>query len=148
MVAGYLTAVVLGIVDFSPLAQAQLFTIPNFHLTKFDLQAVITMVPVLLVITAEHIGHQIVTGNVIGGITFLLYGMIGTSGLRILVDKQVDYSKNRNLILTSVVFVAGLSGLTLKMGAISITGMTLAAVTAMVLSLAFYALDKAKLMND
>lgn len=31
--------------------------------------------------------------------------MIGTSGLRILVDNHVDYSKNRNMILTSVIFV-------------------------------------------
>ena len=74
-----------------------------------------------------------IPGDVIGGITFLLYGMIGTSGLRILVDKKVDYGKNRNLILTSVVFVAGLSGLTLTFGAVSITGMTLAAVTAVIL---------------
>ncbi|MEG2958799.1 MAG: solute carrier family 23 protein, partial [Oscillospiraceae bacterium] len=85
---------------------------------------------------------------VIGGITFLLYGMIGTSGLRVLVDKKVDYSQNRNLILTSIVFVAGLSGLTLTLGAVSVTGMTLAAVVAVVLSLTFYLLDKAKLMND
>ena len=83
-----------------------------------------------------------------GGVSFLLYGMIGTSGLRILVDKQVDYSKNSNLILTSVVFVAGLSGLTLNFGTISISGMTLAAVTAVVISLTFYILKKANLMND
>ena len=89
-----------------------------------------------------------IPGDVIGGITFLLYGMIGTSGLRILVDKQVDYSKNSNLILTSVVFVAGLSGLTLNFGTISISGMTLAAVTAVVISLTFYILKKANLMND
>ena len=89
-----------------------------------------------------------IPGDVIGGITFLLYGMIGTSGLRILVDKQVDYGKNRNLILTSVVFVAGLSGLTISLGTISISGMTLAAITAVIISLIFYALDKAKLMND
>ena len=74
--------------------------------------------------------------------------MIGSSGIRILVDNKVDYGKNKNLILTSVVFVAGLSGLTLTVGAISITGMTLAAVVAMVLSLAFYLLDRAGLMND
>ena len=89
-----------------------------------------------------------IPGDVIGGITFLLYGMIGTSGLRILVDKQVDYSKNRNLILTSVVFVAGLSGLTISFASVSISGMTLAAVTAVVISLIFYALDKANLLND
>ncbi len=48
-----------------------------------------------------------IPGPVIGGISFLLYGMIGTSGLRMLVDGQVDYGKSRNLTLTSVVFVGG-----------------------------------------
>ena len=33
---------------------------------------------------------QTIPGPVIGGISFLLYGMIGTSGLRILVDSKVD----------------------------------------------------------
>ncbi|MBQ9992153.1 MAG: uracil permease, partial [Firmicutes bacterium] len=89
-----------------------------------------------------------IPGEVIGGITFLLYGMIGTSGLRILVDKNVDYSKNSNLILTSVVFVAGLSGLTINIATISISGMTLAAVTAVVLSLIFYVLGKFNLLNE
>ena len=41
-----------------------------------------------------------IPGAVIGGISFLLYGMIGTSGLRILVDNHVDYGKNRNMVLT------------------------------------------------
>lgn len=229
MVCGYITACICGIVDFSPLQGVRLFSIPDFQLAKFDLQAILTICPVLLVITAEHIGHQIVTGkivdrdllknpglhrsllgdnlstalsglvggvptttygenigvmavtgvysvqviggaavfsilmafigplsafiatipgDVIGGITFLLYGMIGASGLRILVDKKVDYSKNKNLILTSVVFVAGLSGLTITIGSISLSGMTLAAITAIVISLIFHVLDKAKLMND
>ncbi|MCC2257787.1 uracil permease [Intestinimonas aquisgranensis] len=229
MICGYLTAVALGPVDFTPLAEAKLFTLPQFHLAKFDLNAILTIAPVILVIATEHIGHQVVTGkivgrdlikdpglhrsllgdnlstaisgfvgsvptttygenigvmavtgvysvqviagaavisllmafvgplaafistipgDVIGGITFLLYGMIGTSGLRILVDKKVDYGKNRNLILTSVVFVAGLSGLTITIGSVSITGMTLAAVTAVIISLIFFLLDKAKLMND
>lgn len=229
MICGYVTACAFGMVDFTPLQNTSLFIIPDFHLAKFDLNSILTICPVLLVITAEHIGHQVVTGkivgrdlikdpglhrsllgdnlssalsgmfgsvptttygenigvmavtgvysvqviagaavfsivmafvgplsaliatipgDVIGGITFLLYGMIGTSGLRILVDKQVDYSKNRNLILTSVVFVAGLSGLTLSFGTISISGMTLAAMTAMIISLVFYLLDRAKLLND
>ena len=229
MICGYLTAVALNLVDFTPLAEAKLFTLPQFHLAKFDLNAILTIAPVILVIATEHIGHQVVTGkivgrdlikdpglhrsllgdnlstaisgfvgsvptttygenigvmavtgvysvqviagaavisllmafvgplaafistipgDVIGGITFLLYGMIGTSGLRILVDQKVDYGKNRNLILTSVVFVAGLSGLTLTFGSVSITGMTLAAVTAVIISLVFFLLDKAGLMND
>ena len=89
-----------------------------------------------------------IPGPVIGGISFLLYGMIGTSGLRMLVDNKVDYSKSRNLTLTSVVFVTGLSGIALKMGNVELTGMVLACVVAMALSLVFYILDKLKLTND
>ena len=74
---------------------------------------------------------------VIGGISFLLYGMIGTSGLRILVDSKVDYSKSKNLILTSVIFVTGLSGITLKFGSLELKGMVLACVVGMILSLSF-----------
>jgi uracil permease len=83
-----------------------------------------------------------IPGDVIGGITFLLYGMIGTSGLRILVDRKVDYAKARNLVMTSVVFVAGLSGLTLKLGQVGISGMTLGALAGLFFGIVFYVFDK------
>ena len=91
---------------------------------------------------------QTIPGPVIGGISFLLYGMIGTSGLRILVDNKVDYSKNRNMVLTSVVFVVGLSGVTLSLGNVALSGMTLAAIVAMLMSLLFFAFDKLGWSND
>ena len=74
---------------------------------------------------------QTIPGPVIGGISFLLYGMIGTSGLRILVDSQVDYGKNRNQALTAVIFVTGLSGIKVNFGNVQLTGMVLACVTGM-----------------
>ena len=89
-----------------------------------------------------------IPGPVIGGISFLLYGMIGASGIRILVDSQVDYGRSRNLMLTSIVFVTGLSGIKVNFGNIQLTGMVLACVVAMILSLIFYILDKLKLTND
>ena len=89
-----------------------------------------------------------IPGPVIGGISILLYGMIGTSGLRILVDNKVDYGKSRNLILTSVIFVIGLSGIALNMGNVQLTGMVLACVVGMALSLIFYILDRLHLTND
>ena len=89
-----------------------------------------------------------IPGPVIGGISFLLYGMIGTSGLRMLVDGKVDYSKSRNLTLTSVVFVVGLSRIALNLGDVQLTGMVLACIVAMGLSLVFYVLDRLKLTND
>ena len=89
-----------------------------------------------------------IPGDVIGGVTFLLYGMIGTSGIRLLVDQKVDYSISKNLILTSVIFTTGLSGLTVKFGAINLSGMVLASVVAVVLSLVFYMCQKLNLLNE
>ena len=65
-----------------------------------------------------------------------------------LVDNKVDYGKSRNLTLTSVVFVTGLSGIAVNFGDVQLTGMVLACVVAMILSLIFYILDKLKLTND
>ena len=73
--------------------------------------------------------------------------MIGTSGVRILVYQHVDYSINKNLILTSVVFVTGLSSITLNFGGIQLTGMVLACIVAMILSLIFYVMEKLNLTN-
>lgn len=89
-----------------------------------------------------------IPGPVIGGISFLLYGMIGTSGIRILVDSKVDYARSRNLALTSVIFVTGLSGITIRFGEIELKGMVLACIVGMILSLIFYVLDKLNLTND
>lgn len=229
VIAGYVAALACGILDFSQVASASWFALPNFQMPKFDMGAIMMILPVLLVITSEHIGHQVVTskivgrdllkkpglhrslfgdnfstmisgligsvptttygenigvmavtrvysvrviagaaflsiicsfvgklsmliqtipGPVIGGISFLLYGMIGASGIRILVDSQVDYGLSRNLTLTSVVFVTGLSGIAVKFGDIELTGMVLACIVGMILSLVFYILDRLKLTND
>ena len=229
VIVGYVSALACGIVDFAEVAAAPVFALPNFSMPKFNLEAIMIILPVLLVITSEHIGHQVVTskivgrdllkdpglhrslfgdnfstmisgligsvptttygenigvmaitrvysvrviagaavlsivcsfigkfstlistipGPVIGGISFLLYGMIGTSGLRILVDSRVDYGNSRNLALTSVIFVTGLSGIAVKFGNVQLTGMVLACVVGMILSLVFYVLDYFKLTNE
>lgn len=225
---GYLAAIFFNQVDFSPLVNSSLFTFPKFQLAKFSLDSIITMLPVLLVITSEHISHQVVTsnivgkdlikdpglhrtifadnfstalsglvggvptttygenigvmaitgvysvkvigfaglfsilmafigplsaliqtipGNVIGGVTFLLYGMIGASGIRLLVDENVDYSKADNLILTSIIFITGLSGLSINFASINLSGMVLASVVAVVLSLFIHLIKKLGLSN-
>lgn len=229
IICGYVAAICCGIVDFSQVRDASFFALPNFSVPKFKMEAIMIVLPVILVIASEHIGHQIVTGKivgrnlikdpglhrslfadnfstmlsgfigsvptttygenigvmavtgvysvrviggaailsiiisfigkmtalistipgpVIGGISFLLYGMIGTSGIRILVDEKVDYGRNRNQVLTSVIFVTGLSGVAVKIGNLELTGMVLACVVGMILSLMFYALDKLHLTND
>ena len=89
-----------------------------------------------------------IPGPVIGGISFLLYGMIGASGLRILVDSNVNYGRNRNIIMTSVVFVTGLSGVTLNLGDVQLKGMVLACVVGMMMGLIFHILDRLHLTND
>lgn len=83
-----------------------------------------------------------IPGDVIGGVTFLLYGMIGASGIRLLVDKNVDYGKSKNLVLTSVILTTGLSGISVSFAGISLSGMVLSSVVAVVLSLFFYLVDK------
>jgi uracil permease len=91
---------------------------------------------------------QTIPGPVIGGISFLLYGMIGASGIRLIVDERVDYSRSRNLTLTSVVFVTGLSGVALNVFNVTLKGMVLASLVGMVLSLLFYVFDKFGWTND
>jgi len=85
---------------------------------------------------------------VIGGISFLLFGTIATSALRTFIAEKVDFSKSRNLILTSVVFIVGLSGIKLTLGTIELKGMGLATVVAMVLSISFMIFDKLGIMNE
>ncbi|WP_276863897.1 uracil permease [Anaerococcus tetradius] len=229
IVVGYIVSILFGMVDFTPVREASLFTLPAFSMPKFSASAIIAMLPVILVITSEHISHQVVTsniidrdllkdpglhrsifadnfssalsglvggvptttygenigvmaitgvysvqviggaavisilmafigplaaiiqtipGDVIGGVTFLLYGMIGTSGIRLLVDQKVDYSKSMNLVLTSVIFIAGLSGLSVKFGSIHLQGMVLASVVAVLLSAFMTIIRKLGLINQ
>ncbi len=91
---------------------------------------------------------QTIPGPVIGGVSFLLYGMIAASGIRLLVESKVDYSRSRNLCLTSVVFITGLSGVSIPIGAVELKGMALATIVGMVLSLIFYLIDHFHLAND
>ncbi|HYG98749.1 MAG TPA: uracil permease [Terriglobales bacterium] len=79
---------------------------------------------------------------VIGGISMMLFGVIAASGLRMLIEAKVDYSKSRNLLLSAIVFVVGISGVSLKIGQTQFRGMVLATVIGIVLSLLFYVLDK------
>ena len=85
---------------------------------------------------------------VIGGVSLLLFGTIAVSGLRTFIEEKVDFSKSRNLILSSVIFVVGLSGITLTIGNFEITGMGLATIVAIVLNISFIIFDKLGLMNE
>lgn len=85
---------------------------------------------------------------VMGGVSLLLFGTIAASGFRMLVEAKVDYGKSTNLILTSVTMIVGLSGAEVTMGAVSLTGMGLATVVAILLSLFFKLLDITGLKNE
>lgn len=229
IVVGYLSALAFGVVDFSAISSASVFSLPTFMLPKFNLQAILIILPATLVVISEHIGHQVVTSEIVGndllkdpglhksiladglsttisglcgsvptttygenigvmaitkvysvwviggaavfsiilafigkasaliqtipapvmgGVSFLLYGMIAASGLRLLVDEKVDYSRPRNLALSSVVFVTGLSGAYIQLGEVKLTGMALAAMVGMALGLIMYIIDKLHLAND
>lgn len=229
IIVGYVAALCFGLVDFSAVTQASVIEVPNFSAPKFSLDAILIIIPASLVVISEHIGHQVVTSEIVGkdllkdpglhrslaadgisttlsgfcgavptttygenigvmavtkvysvwiiggaavfsmllawigkasaliqtipspvmgGVSFLLYGMIAASGLRLLVDEKVDYSRPRNLALTSVVFVTGLSGAYIQIGSVQLKGMALATVVGMLLGLIFAIIDKMGIAND
>jgi uracil permease len=76
---------------------------------------------------------------VMGGISLLLFGLIASSGLRLLVKSGIDYGHSRNLIMSSVVLVVGIGmetgGYTIPLGKYTIPGMALATVLGILLNL-------------
>ncbi len=83
-----------------------------------------------------------------GGVCILLFGFIASSGIRMLIEKKVDYTKSRNLILTAVTMISGLSGATVTLGPVQLKGMGLATIVAMILSLSFLIFDRLHLSNE
>ena len=76
---------------------------------------------------AEIIGSM--PASIIGGVSFMLYGMISAIGVRNVVENHVDFTKSRNLIIAGVILVSGLgfsNGLTFNVGGTSITLTSLA----------------------
>jgi uracil permease len=107
----------------------------------------------LLAILLSFIGKlaaaiQFIPSPVMGGVSLLLFGIIAASGIRMLVDAKVDYSRPRNLILTSVVLIIGVSGAQLTWGAVTLKGMGLANIVAILLSITIALLDVLKLTTD
>ena len=85
---------------------------------------------------------------VMGGVSILLFGIIAASGLRMLVERKVDYTKPANLMLTAIVLVVGLSGAGVTIGPVQLKGMGLATVVAMIISVVFLLLRKTGLGNS
>ncbi|EOR24971.1 MULTISPECIES: uracil permease [Clostridium] len=229
VIVGYITACFMGLVDFNAINNATFFTIPQIKIAKFDMTAILTILPATFVVIAEHIGHLKVTSSivgkdlsenpglhrsllgdglstvisgmfgsvptttygenigvmaltkvysvyvicgagiisiilgfsgklsaiistiptpVVGGVSLLLFGTIATSGLRTFIEEKIDFSKSRNLILTSIIFMVGLSGIKLTIGVVELKGMGLATVVGIALNLAFIIFDKLGIMNE
>ncbi|HWO77884.1 MAG TPA: uracil permease [Bacillus sp. (in: firmicutes)] len=72
---------------------------------------------------------------VMGGVSILLFGIIASSGLRMLIDNKVDFSQQRNLIIASVILVIGIGGAFIQIGDFTLSGMALATLAGIVLNL-------------
>lgn len=229
VLSGYTLAAFLGLVDLSGVANAPWLAMPTLYTPEFHIGAIAIIAPAALVVIAEHIGHLVVTGNIVGrdlakdpglhrsllgnglstmisgffgstpnttygenigvmaitkvysvwviggaaviaiilsfvgklaaaiqsipvpvmgGVSLLLFGVIAASGVRMLVESKVDYSRPRNLILTSIVLIVGVSGAHLTIGSVTMKGMALATVVSILFSLSFKVLDVLGLTND
>ena len=76
-----------------------------------------------------------IPGPVIGGISFRLLGVIASSGLRVMIEDQLDFNKKRNLMISSVILVIGIGNAYLKLGQYQFSGLAVAAVLGIVLNL-------------
>ncbi len=229
VLSGYALSFALGIVNVSAISQAKWFEVPHLYAPTLNIDAMLIIAPAALVVLAEHIGHLVVTGNIVerdlmkepglhrslfadgvsnilsgffgatpnttygenigvmaitkvysvwviggaavmaiilsfvgklaeairsipvpvmGGVCLLLFGVIAASGIRMLVEAKVDYSKARNLILTSVVLIVGISGASIKIGTVALQGMALATIVSIILSLIFKLFDVLELSNE
>lgn len=229
IIVGYIVAWRMGLINFADVSSANILDTPTFYTPQWDLASILIIVPASLVVIAEHVGHLIVTGNIVGkdltknpgldrsllgnglstilsgfvgstpnttygenigvlaltrvysvwiiggaaviaivlsffgkvsalimtipppvmgGVSLLLFGVIAASGIRMLVETKVDYSKPTNIILTTVVLVIGISGTAFTWGSFELKGMALATVVAILLSLFLRLLETFKLTND
>lgn len=229
IVVGYATAIGLGMVNMAGVSSAPVLAMPTIYTPIFDINAVLIILPAALVVISEHIGHLVVTGNIVGrdltkdpglhrslmgdgvstvlsgfcgsvptttygenigvmaitrvysvwviggaavisialafvgklsafiqsipapvmgGVCILLFGVIAASGIRMLVEAKVDYSKPVNLSLTAIVLIVGISGAAIQIGNVQLKGMALATVVGMALSLVFRLLEKSGLTSE
>ncbi|MFD1672238.1 uracil-xanthine permease family protein [Agrilactobacillus yilanensis] len=222
IIAGYLLAVVVGIVNFQPVIDAAWFKLPDFEFPfisyspKLYLGAILSMMPIAFVTMTEHMGHimvlnglthrnffknpglhrtlagdgtasiiagfvggppvtsygenigvlaitkvhsvyvligagvfavlfsfigklsaliQSIPSPVIGGISFLLFGVIASSGLRVLIDNHIDFNLKRNLMIGSSVLVIGIGNAYLQIGNFQFSGIAIATILGIILNL-------------
>ncbi len=66
VVAGYILAFILGMVDTAAISNASWLALPQFQAPVYDTNAILIIAPACIVVLAEHISHLIVTGNITG----------------------------------------------------------------------------------
>lgn len=224
IIVGYIVSVCLGVVDFAPVANASLFSVPNFSFPFItdtpvvNPTVILLMAPLAFVTMAEHMGHQFVLNKitnrnffedpglhksllgdgmasviasfiggppvtsygenlgvlaitrvysiyviagagifavlfgfigyvsafinsipaaVLGGVSFLLFGVIAANGMKILVDNKINFDDNRNLVIASVILVIGIGGVMISFTGsdLKIEGMSLAAIVGILINL-------------
>ena len=224
IVSGYVLSICLGLVDFTQVAQAGFFSMPNFVLPFKDYALnfgpVLTIAPIALVTMAEHIGDHTALSTIInkdllknpgldrtllgdgiatfvagalggpanttygentsvvgmtkiasvwviglaailaiglgflgkftaivssipqpvlGGVSLLLYGFIAVNGLKVLIQKQIDFEDPKNVVVASTMLVLGLGGAAISIVngdfSLTISGMSLAAIIGILLNL-------------
>ena len=214
--AGYVAAILFGLVDFAAVGAAPWFVLPQFVTPSFELAAILFMLPVALAPAIEHVGdvlaiggvtgkdytekpglHRTLAGDgagvlfaglvggppittysevtgaltltknynpaimtwaavfavilaffgkfnallasipvpVMGGIMMLMFGSVAAVGLNTLIKARVDLEEPRNLVIVSSVLVMGIGGLALNFDGLTLQGVSLCAVVAVVLNL-------------
>lgn len=224
VVVSYIVALVTGAVDFAAINEAKWFGLPvsGAAMAKFDLSAILTIMPIALATMMEHIGdiaaisattgknyirdpglHRTLLGDglatslagflggpanttygentgvlaltkiydpivmriaacfaillsfcpkfgaavntvpagIVGGVSFILYGMISAIGVRNVVENQVDFTNSRNLIIAAVILVSALGfnsigGISFAVGSttISLSGLAVSAILGILLN--------------
>ena len=217
LIVSYIVAIIMGAVDFSAVGSANWVGLPNFHLPKFNADAIIAGLAVAVAAMVEHVGDVMAIGAtcgknfiadpgltrtllgdgigtslagllggpanttysentgvvaltrvfdpfvmriaavmaiilslspkfeavinsipaaIIGGISFVLYGMIAATGIRTIVENQVDYVNMRNVLITAIILVSGLgfNHKNIVIGSVAFGGLACAAVFGIILN--------------
>ena len=217
LIVSYIVAIIMGAVDLSAVGSANWVGLPNFHLPKFNADAIVAGLAVAVAAMVEHVGDVMAIGAtcgknfiadpgltrtllgdgigtslagllggpanttysentgvvaltrvfdpfvmriaavmaiilslspkfeafinsipaaIIGGISFVLYGMIAATGIRTIVENQVDYVNMRNVLITAIILVSGLgfNHKNIVIGSVAFGGLACAAVFGIILN--------------
>lgn len=213
---GYVLCLFMGLIDFTPVAKASWFSLPNLTTPEFKLEAILYLLPIAIAPAVEHVGgimaissvtgkdflknpglHRTLLGDgiatsaasllggppnttyaevtgavmltrnfnpnimtwaavwaiaisfcgkvgaflstiptiVMGGIMMLVFGSIAVVGMSTLIRGKVDITESRNLCIISVIMTFGIGGMFVNLGEVSLKGISLCAVVAIILNL-------------